>query len=152
MTNAYAIRALEADDVDLFRELLAVMGRAFEELDTYTRAQPDTAYLRRLLGRNNFMALAAFEGSAVIGGLAAYVLDKFEQARSEIFIYDLAVDAAHRRKGVATALIEAVKAIAAKRGAHVIFIQADPVDAPAVALYSKFGVRENVFHFDLPVD
>ncbi|MGI9404951.1 MAG: hypothetical protein ACR2O4_01155 [Hyphomicrobiaceae bacterium] len=36
----------------------------------------------------------------VIGGLVAYELKKFEQERSEIYIYDLAVAAEHRRKGV----------------------------------------------------
>jgi aminoglycoside 3-N-acetyltransferase I len=31
----------------------------------------------------------------------------------------------------------------------VIFVQADPGDAPAVALYSKLGAREDVLHFDI---
>ena len=87
----------------------------------------------------------------MVGGLAAYVLDKFEQERSEVYIYDLAVAEPHRRSGIATALIEALKPIAAERGAYVIFVQADPVDAPAVALYSKLGQREDVLHFDIAV-
>src|SRR3546814_5952138 len=70
-------------------------------MDRYTTAQPATTYLRKLLGSDQFIALAAIEDAAVIGGLTAYVLPKFEQARSEIYIYDLAVAAPHRRKGVA---------------------------------------------------
>jgi hypothetical protein len=31
----------------------------------------------------------------------------------------------------------------------VIFVQADHVDAPAIALYTKLGVREDVLHFDI---
>ncbi|MDH7795118.1 MULTISPECIES: AAC(3)-I family aminoglycoside N-acetyltransferase [unclassified Beijerinckia] len=149
--NAFAVRPLTSADIDLFRDLLTVMGEAFGELDTYTRAQPDTAYLRKLLDGDHFITLAAIENSAVIGGLAAYELPKFEQARNEIYIYDLAVAAAYRRKGVATALIEALKTIGAARGAHVIYVQADPPDAPAVALYSKLGTREDVLHFDIAV-
>lgn len=42
----------------------------------------------------------------VVGGLVAYELEKFEQDRREIYIYDLAVLESHRRKGVATRLIE----------------------------------------------
>jgi aminoglycoside 3-N-acetyltransferase I len=34
----------------------------------------------------------------------------------------------------------------------VIYVQADHVDPPAVALYTKLGVREDVLHFDIPVD
>lgn len=148
---SFVIRDLTADDVGLFRELLAVMGRAFDDRDTYTTAQPTTAYLSKLLGSDHFIALAAFEDNAVIGGLAAYELPKFEQPRSEIYIYDLAVAASHRRKGVATALIHRLEAIGVARGAYVMFVQADPPDLPAVALYSKLGDREDVLHFDIPI-
>lgn len=149
--TAFVVRALTRHDIDPFRELLAVLGRAFDEMDTYTGAQPDAVYLGRLLGGDHFIALAAFDGDAVIGGLAAYELPKFERARSEIYIYDLAVAAEHRRRGVAITLIDELRAIARKRGAYVVYVQADPVDAPAVALYSRLGAREDVLHFDIPV-
>jgi len=68
--------------------------------------------------------------------------------------YDLAVSAAHRREGIATALIEALKGVAARRGAYVIYVQADTgvEDEPAIALYNKLGVREEVLHFDIAVE
>jgi aminoglycoside 3-N-acetyltransferase I len=112
---------------------------------------PSDAYLRALLAKPTFIALAATRGDAVVGGLAAYVLEKFEQARSEIYIYDLAVAEAHRRKGVATGLIRALQGIAKERGAYVIFVQADYGDDPAIRLYESLGVREEVLHFDIPV-
>lgn len=88
----------------------------------------------------------------VVGGLAAYDLPKFEQARSEIYVYDLAVDAGHRRQGIATALIRELQRIGRARGAHVIFIQANRADEPAVALYEKLGEREEeVLHFDIEI-
>lgn len=55
----------------------------------------------------------------------------------------------HRREGIATALIMELKRIASLRGAYVIFVQADPGDEPAIALYTKLGVREDVLHFDI---
>jgi aminoglycoside 3-N-acetyltransferase I len=57
----------------------------------------------------------------------------------------------HRREGIATALIGELKNIAATRGAYVIFVQADLGDAPAIALYTKLGAREDVLHFDIAV-
>ncbi|KPP97432.1 MAG: putative acetyltransferase [Marinobacter sp. HL-58] len=97
--------------------------------------------------------LAALEDGQVVGGLAAYALRKFEQERSEIYIYDLAVSVEHRRKGIATSLIQELQTIGADCGAYVIFVQADtgPEDEAAIALYSKLGIRENVLHFDIPV-
>lgn len=148
----FAVRTLTDDDIVLFREMLAVFGEAFGDQDTYTHAQPSMTYLRKLLGGDQFIALAAIEDGVVIGGIAAYELPKFEQARSEIYIYDLAVVEHHRRKGVATALIGELKMIGASRGAYVIYVQADPPEAPAVALYTKLGVRADVLHFDIAVD
>ncbi|CAN7698934.1 AAC(3)-I family aminoglycoside N-acetyltransferase [Variovorax paradoxus] len=148
---SYTVQQLSADDGPRMTELLAVFGKAFDEPAAYAASRPRPAYLRQLLGSDYFIALAAREGSQVIGGLAAYELRKFEQERSEIYIYDLAVAAGHRRRGVATALIRELQRIGAERGAYVIFVQADPPDAPAVALYTKLGVREDVLHFDIPV-
>lgn len=111
--------------------------------------QPDDRYLARLLESDSFVAIVALSGNSVIGGLAGYVLPKFEQARSEFYIYDLAVGQAFRQLGVATMLVERLKKLAAARGIYVIFVQADPGDDPAIALYSKLGVREDVLHFDI---
>jgi aminoglycoside 3-N-acetyltransferase I len=147
----YVIQQLSADDAPLMDGLLSMFGEAFEDAQTYGAHRPRPAYLRQLLAGDSFIALAACDGSQVIGGLAAYELKKFEQERSEIYIYDLAVAGTHRRQGVATALIRALQQIGAERGAYVIFVQADPPDAPAIALYSKLGVREDVLHFDIPV-
>src|SRR3989339_1910306 len=116
----HAIRQLTADDLRLMDALLAMFGEAFDDLDTYVGKRPAPAYQRRLLGNNHFIALAAVAGDEVVGGLAAYELPKFEQERSEIYIYDLAVAAAHRRQGIATALIHALQAEAQRRGAWVI--------------------------------
>ena len=145
------IERIRAGDVDTMRDMLAMMGAAFDDVGTYTRAQPDDAYLRRLLSGTHFIALAAVSDGKVVGGLAAYELQKFEQARSELYIYDLAVDEAWRRRGIATALIGELRTIARERGAWVIYVQADPPDAPAMALYTKLGTREDVCHFDIPV-
>ena len=151
MTDAGAIRRLGAGDLALTDAWLTMFGEAFEEIDTYGKSRPSADYLKRLLGSETFIALVAMKEGRVIGGLAAYELPKFEQERSEVYIYDLAVAAAHRRQGVATALIEEVRAIAATRGAWVVFVQADHGDAPAIALYSKLGTREDVLHFDIAV-
>lgn len=149
--TGYTIQQLSTDDEALMNALLDVFGEAFDEAQTYGARRPGTAYLRRLLGSEYFVALVALDGSQVVAGLAAYELKKFEQERSEIYIYDLAVAAPHRRKGVATALIRELQRIGSERGAHVIFVQADLPDEPAIALYSKLGLREDVLHFDIPV-
>ena len=103
------IRQLSAADVPLMEALSTMFGEAFEDPETYGAARPGAAYLERLLARDDFIALAALKDGAVVGGLAAYQLHKFEQERSEVYLYDLAVASAHRREGIATALIEKLR-------------------------------------------
>jgi aminoglycoside 3-N-acetyltransferase I len=144
---------LTPNELPLMGSLLTMFGEAFNERETYNAKRPGDDYLRRLLGNETFIALVALKNGEVVGGLAAYELQKFEQERSEIYIYDLAILEAHRREGIATALIEKLKQIAAARGAWVIFVQADTAmeDEPAIALYTKLGKREEVLHFDIAV-
>lgn len=146
---AFTIRRLNGGDVSLLEGLLRVFGEAFGDIDTYQNAVPSDAYLARLLSGEHFIAIVATTEEGVIGGLAAYVLDKFEQQRREIYIYDLAVAKEHRRRGVATGLIEALRSVAAELGVYVIFVQADLTDAPAIALYESLGTKETVHHFDI---
>ena len=143
------LRILGPDDLATMHGMLTMFGIAFGEESTFNDARPDDAYLRRLLDSDTFVAIAALKDGEVVGGLAAYELRKFEQARSEFYLYDLAVSEAHRRQGIATALIGELRRVAAERGAYVVFVQADLVDAPAIALYTRLGVREDVLHFDI---
>jgi aminoglycoside 3-N-acetyltransferase I len=143
------IRRLGAGDTALMHGLLSLFSEAFEAPDDYDAKRPSVAYLTDLLSSDSFIALVAVECDIIVGGLAAYEMRKFEQERSELYIYDLAVAESHRRRGIATALIEALQRIAADRGAWVVSVQADYGDDPAIALYTKLGVREDVLHFDI---
>lgn len=149
---SHALRRLSPADVGLLRKLNALFGLAFGDDETYGASPPSDAYLENLLGKDHVFALVTIAGDDVLGGLVAYELEKFEQARREIYIYDLAVREGHRRQGIATALIEHLREIGAQRGAWVIFVQADYGDEPAIALYQKLGVREEVLHFDIGIE
>ena len=48
-------------------------------------------------------------------------------------------------------MINILREMAAARAAYVIFVQADIEDDPAIALYTKLGIREDVLHFDIAV-
>lgn len=148
---SYSYRQLTSADISILKDLLRVFGEAFGEVETYQGSVPSDDYLTRLLGKQHFIAVAAMSGEEVVGGLAAYELDKFEQDRREIYIYDLAVVEGHRRRGVATGIIRELTRIATTREVYVIYVQADQEDAPAIALYESLGTKETVFHFDITV-
>jgi aminoglycoside 3-N-acetyltransferase I len=144
-------RQLTPADIAVLKDLLHVFAVAFGEIDTYTRAMPDVAYWSKLLAKPHIIVLVAIVAGAVTGGLVAYELEKFEQDRREIYVYDLAVAEPYRRQGIATGLLNSLRTIAAGRGAYCIFLQADLGDGPAIALYESLGTKEAVLHFDIEV-
>lgn len=145
------LRRLTPNDLSDFKKLMRLFGEAFDQAETYTKNSPSEAYIAKLLGKDHIIHLIAEESENVVGGLVAYVLEKPEQERSEVYIYDLAVAAEKRRQGIATSLINELKRISKELGAWVLFVQADYEDPPAVKLYESLGKREEVLHFDIEV-
>ncbi len=148
---SYLYKQLLHSDVDVFKMLLKVFGQAFQDIETYQGNVPNDTYLQSLLSKANLIVLVAMYEKEIVGGLVAYELEKFEQERREFYIYDLAVSELHRRKGIATKLIQELKIIAKKRNAYVIYVQADKEDLPAIKLYESLGTKEDVYHFDIQV-
>ena len=145
----YEMKRVLPGEASLLRQLNCLFAEAFDDLPTYRNAPPSDAYFDRVLAKDDLIVLVALTENEVVAGLVAYELAKLERERGEIYIYDLAVAEPHRRRGIAARLIEHLREIARERGAWVIYVQADYGDDPAIQLYTKLGVREDVMHFDI---
>ena len=142
------VERLGPDDVAAMEEANRLFALVFAE-EAYHGPPAGRDHLAKVLSDPKFVALVARVDGTMVGALAGYELVKFEAERSEFYIYDLAVIEAHRRRGVATALIEAMKGVAREGNGWMVFVQADHRDQPAIALYEKLGRREEVIHFDI---
>ena len=134
MSEIHAKR-LGAGERDAARRLFALMAGVFGE-----ECEPlSDAYLDRLLGRDDFWAVAAFAGDELVGGLTAHTLPMTRAEGSEIFIYDVAVQAAHQRRGVGRRLMAALRDAAADAGIAELFVPADDEDVHALDFYRALG-------------
>lgn len=80
----FTVRQLLPADLALYDGMLSLFSEAFEDAASYDHDRPGPAWRERLLASDHFIALAALSPphDAVVGALAAYVLDKFEQERA----------------------------------------------------------------------
>lgn len=83
--------------------------------------------------------LAAFQGDEPIGFVFGYELPRHHGATSMLFIYDLEVNAACRRQGIATRLLTELERIARSRGITEGFVLTEPGNGAANALYASLG-------------
>ena len=69
---------------------------------------------------------------------------------TEIFLYDIAVDTEHQRRGIGRRLVDTLRTMARTEGIDVIFVPADNQDTHALDFYRSLGGRPAaVTMFDL---
>lgn len=143
--DALQVRRLGPGDEGAVRETFAMMAQALDDAGRGVLGPP---YLRRLLAGDGFWALAAFSGPLVVGGLTAHLLPMTRAESTELFIYDLAVHASHRRRGVGSRLVAALCTAAVEAGVADIFVPADNGDTEALDFYRALGgTAAPVTHF-----
>jgi [ribosomal protein S18]-alanine N-acetyltransferase len=121
------------DDID---RLMAVMRSAFDPAygEAWNRRQVEDALL---LGHSHYALLAAYGGEpSGDEPAAAFFLSRHGFEEEELLL--LAVDPAHRRKGLGLALLKRLAVGAKSRGAARLLLEMR-ADNPAEALYRAFG-------------
>ncbi len=112
------VRRLGPGDEDVVRRL--------------AEAEPQTA----LLVDESTVFVAAFDGDTPVGFAFGYDLPRRHGAPSILFVYELEVDEAYRRRGVATALMTALRRESVSKEA---FVLTEPDNEAANALYAALG-------------
>lgn len=136
---------LGINDAALAEKLILLFQEVFQTESADTPREP---YLTKLLANPDFIACVALWENEVVGGVTAYELPMIHAERSELFIYDLAVQPAFQRKGVATRLLETLKEYGRKKGIAELFVAANEEDAQAINFYLRSGGKsEKVLHF-----
>lgn len=65
---------------------------------------------------------------------------------TEMFLYELAVDEDHRRRGVGTALCTALRDLATARGCYDMWVLTDDDNEAALGTYRGSGATESSSH------
>jgi ribosomal protein S18 acetylase RimI-like enzyme len=139
------VRRLSNDDLSIFRSLIEMFNKVFEENES---AMGSRTSLQRLLENRNFIVLAAIAGNEVLGGLTAYELPMYYSDEPEIFLYDLAVQTEYQRMGIGKRLIQKLREYCLENGVKTFFVMAHEEDEHAVEFYhSTGGQGEKVVNF-----
>ena len=142
--SKFQIQRLTKKDVADFQSLIHLFNSVFEEEPKIA----SEAHLRKLLSSHTFIILAALIDNEVVGGLTAYELPIYYSDVSEIFLYDLAVNPDHQRKGIGQGLLRALKEYCLQNNIQTFFVMAHEEDEHAIEFYRATGGKgENVVNF-----
>ena len=112
-------------------------------------ALADRAPQTALLADDSTIFLVAFEEAEPIGFVVAYELARRHGDAVMLLVYEVDVDEAYRRRGVATSLLDELARIAREHGIAEGFVLTDLDNEAANALYaSAGGERRDVVEWD----
>ena len=107
--------------------------------------EPGTA----LLQDPHTIFLVAFENGAPAGFVLAYELPRRHGFNVTLIVYEVEVDEAFRRRGIATCLLGELEQVARRRGIEEAFVLTEPDNYAANRLYeSAGGTRSDVVEWD----
>lgn len=96
-----------------------------------------------LLDKNNLFLLA-FEDEKPIGFLTAHRLQRFDNRKAEVLLYEIGVHQDYRRRGIGKSLINEVKKWAKEVDAAEFWVLTEKTNPIAMSLYeSAGGVEES---------
>jgi aminoglycoside 3-N-acetyltransferase I len=133
--SSMQIKRLCSDDTAIAVWTFSMMASVFGE----TANTLSLAYVERLLRRADFWAITALEGREPIAGLTAFTLPLTRCEVAELFIYDIAVQTGHRRRGIGRRLVDTLKKLAAEAGIRTIWVPAENSDPHALEFYRAIG-------------
>ncbi len=102
------------------------------------------AQARAFLGDPGHVMLMAFDGPLAVGMASGTVLLHPDKPPA-MFVNEVETRESHQRRGIATALTQALIEHARKRGCIGVWLGTEPDNAPALGLYRKLGGAEVAF-------
>jgi len=102
---------------------------------------PSPERCRQLFADPCFVAAVALENGRPVGFTYGHVLP--QMTRTALLIYSVDTDAQHRRRGAASATIEALRRLSVERGYYEMWVLTSAANEAAMRLYAGCGgVRE----------
>ncbi len=124
------IRALQPGD----EAAVVAAGHLFDEA-------PEAAATARFLNEAGHHLLVAYEEGQPAGFISGVEMTHPDKG-TEMFIYELGVDEAFRRRGIGTALVAALRRTALDRGCYGMWVLVDADNVAGLATYANVDGAE----------
>jgi ribosomal protein S18 acetylase RimI-like enzyme len=103
--------------------------------------EPDVEATRRFLADPSHHLLVAYDAAGEPVGFVTGVELTHPDKGTEMFLYELGVDAAARRRGIGRSLVEALAGLARERGCYDMWTATETDNVAARATYLRAGAQ-----------
>ncbi|MFN8179710.1 MAG: GNAT family N-acetyltransferase [bacterium] len=114
-------------------------ARARDVALTFKSADVPAEHAARFLADPAHVLVVAEAAGELAGFLLAYRLERLDRAGAQLFVYEIDVAPAHRRRGIGTRLMEYVRRLVDQESLMEAFVFTSRDNAPAVSPYTGTG-------------
>ena len=100
---------------------------------------PSTQYMQKFLSRTDNVLIVATDERIPVGYIVAYLLDRVDRDQQMMFLYEIGVAESHRRQGIGTQLIAALKDICRTVDVMKMWVPTGRSNIAATRLYASTG-------------
>jgi GNAT superfamily N-acetyltransferase len=133
--DSIAVRRLTSEDALIAACAIAELKQGFDP----SAAVHEADRLQTWLKEHDHVLLAALDRGRPVGFALGYLLDRVDGHARMLFFYEIEVLKTYRRRGIGMKLVEAMKDIARIHRVAKMWVQTDPNNAGARALYEQAG-------------
>ena len=137
------VRRLRAGDEQLAIEAIETL-KPEEERDGNVASQE---HMRRVLESDENYLIVACEAGRPTGFLVAHRFPRVDRDRYMVYLYEIEVEQAFRRRGVGTRMIDLLKNVCREDQVMEIWVGTEEDNIPAKALYKATGAEEEPHYY-----
>jgi len=134
---ALTLRKLNNNDINLAIKVVELLAD-ISDIDYNFNED----HIKKILGRSEFICIAASLSNDVVGALTAQTLPSLYNENPKIFITDIAVKKEHRGKGIARELLQKLNPYASDLKIKELFVNTYDDNELAQKFYRKLGGKE----------
>lgn len=97
----------------------------------------------KFLSNSQNILLSAELDDVLVGQVIGYILDRWDKNEPMLFLYSIDVAEPYQRRGIGTALIEAVRKLGRTQGCSEAFVLTNESNIPAMQLYQSTGGKRS---------
>lgn len=117
--------------------------KALDSIRLFWDTVPSQETIVKFLGNSQNILLSAEVDDAIAGQVIGYILDRWDKDEAMLFLYSIDVAQTYQRKGIGTALIEAVRKLGREQGCSEAFVFTNCSNIAAMQLYQSTGGKRS---------
>lgn len=131
------------EDLLIMRLTTDEWEKAQASITLFWEKSPSQETIVKFLSNSQNILLSAEQDNSLVGQVIGYILERWDRDEPMLFLYSIDVAQTYQRKGIGTALIEAVRKLGRAQDCSEAFVFTNESNLAAIQLYQSTGGKRS---------